>query len=327
MAKKKIKPIILPEYNTNFNILPSNLFHPIVYFHLKEFPRNFLERNAHLESRYPLYSPIAGMLSTPNTSVSFCWSKEKSLALRNAVKRIMRARFLFRKLLHHARTKKLSKVNTTDLYTGEVPKKPINITDWKGQHIYTFEAQTLMKDITLRLTHHDGFFEFTQPPRNLFTNEPLTQSQIIGVWNSLNEAGIPVSTAFVLFRRSRYNLDKYVRENIVFLKITALRNIMNTPSCYDYNERMLDFIKYSYHVESIDCDLSIYKFVMYNKPDHSIILKWKKLCYRYYESEILYQGNTIKIDQIKDGVLDDTYELLENETALRNFKNLYQDLS
>ena len=66
---------------------------------------------------------------------------------------------------------------------------------------------------------------------------------------------------------------------------------------------------------------------MYNKPDHSIILKWKKLCYRYYESEILYQGNSIKIDQIKDGVLYDTYELLENETALRNFKNLYQDLS
>ena len=49
MAKKKIKPIILPEYNTNFNILPSNLFHPIVYFHLKEFPRNFLKRAFYLK--------------------------------------------------------------------------------------------------------------------------------------------------------------------------------------------------------------------------------------------------------------------------------------
>lgn len=295
------------DYSTNFNILPARLFHPIVFIHLKDFPRSLRERFDFMKKFFPLSAPPT------EQEITLANSKKKSLAIRAAVNLIQKHRHLFRILLHHMRAKRLNSANSTDLLTMEVPKKLVCIVDWSAKKSYIFEAQTLMKDITLRITNHDGFFEDSQPPRNPYTNTPLTQSQMISVWNSISHAGIIVSSAFSLFRKARYCMKTFTLENSAFLKLHALRTTMKDPAAYDYVDRMTDFIYFAYESESIDCDMNAFRFAMREYPNHVILLKWRDVCYRYYSADILHSGNTVKIRQIKDYALDDSYELLDSQ--------------
>jgi hypothetical protein len=342
-AKEKRKSNIQLEFNpdpspqlTNFlrpekrfNILPFNAFHTIISMSADILPLNYSKRHYFIKKHFPIGSPIAGqnmLLSLPIDSINTGWSKEKSIEIRRANNFIMRCRTAFRKLLHHMRVRRLQKANTEDVLTGEIPKHPVYIVDWKENKIYTFEAYTLMKDITERLLHHDGLFEYPQAPRNPFTNIPLTQAQTISVWNSLSRAGIPVSSAFTLFRNVSYSLRKFWDENMGFLRLNSLRKTMKEANSYDYNERMADFINYCYTVESIDCPLACFKIAVKRYPNHHLIRKWAALCQKYYEADIIHSGNAEKIKYMKDEVLDDTYELLHLDKQIITLNTVIESI-
>lgn len=299
-----------------FNILPYTVFHRLISAYADMLPSNFTERYMYIERHFPITSPFAGiptpppLLSYPIDTINGSWSKDKSFAIRRANALIMKYRMAFRKLLHHMIFRKLAKANTEDLVTCEKPKKPVYITDWINRKIYIFEAQTLMKDITERLLHHDGFFEDTQEPRNPFTNLPLTYSQKISVWNSISVAGIPVSSAFTLFRHSRFLVKKFIYENIQFLRVNSLRKTLREANSFDYRERMIDFIEHCYSVESADCSVHSFIHALSKYPNHRLIKQWARLCEKYYECEIIHAGNPDKITLIKETVLDETYDLL-----------------
>ena len=274
-------------------------------------------------------SPFAGVpiyFNLPMPPISTGWSKEKSIEMRRAVGYIMRHRFAFKKLLTNMRFKRLQKANEEDIVTGEAPKYPVQIVSWSEKRVYMFEAYTLMKDITERLLHHDGFFEDPQHPRNPFTNITLTQSQIISVWNSVSRAGIPVSSAFTLFRNSRFNMRKFIEENSTFLKLNSLRKTFKEAKSYDYTDRMLDFIEYSYNAESIDCSIQAFRNAITNYPNHHLIKKWAVLCEKYYEPDILYHGNNVKIHLMKEIVLDETYNLLHLQRELVSLNTILENI-
>jgi len=299
-----------------FNILPYTMCHSLISAYADMLPENFTERFIYIKRHFPITSPFAGiptpapLIVYPIDPINGSWSKEKSFAIREANTLIMKFRLLFRKLLHHMLFRRLVKANTDDLVTCERPKKPVYITDWVNRKVYVFEAQTLMKDITERLLHHDGFFEDTQEPRNPFTNLPLTYSQKISVWNSISLAGIPVSSAFTLFRNSRYTLKKFICENIQYLKLNSLRKTLREGNSFDYRERMMDFIEHCYSVESLDCSVHSFINALSKYPNHRLIKHWARLCEKYYESEIIHSGNPDKITLIKETVLDETYDIL-----------------
>jgi hypothetical protein len=273
-------------------------------------------------------SPIAGIPTflLPIDNINTGWSKEKSVAIRRAEMHIMKFRFLFKKILNHMRFKRLQKANQEDLVTGEIPKKPVQIVSWTEKRVYTFEAYTLMKDITERILHHDGFFEDPQLPRNPFTNIPFTQGQMISVWNSLSRAGIPVSSAFTLFRNSRYNMKAFIKENSMFLKLSSLRRTFKDARSFDYKERLLDFIAYSYSVETVDCATSSFRYAMIHYPNHHLIKKWSSLCEKFYETEILYAGNVQQINNAKELVLDDTYDILHLQRELISLNTIVENV-
>ena len=315
--KPKPQYNFVTEYSTNFNILPAHLFHPIVYTHLKDFPRGLTQRNEYMKKFFPMNGQPTDL------EISLATSRKKSAAIRVAVNLIQKSRHLFRTLLHHMRSKHLDKANDLDLLTMEFPKKPVYIIDWSARKSYVFEAQTLMKDITLRITNHDGFFEYSQPPRNPFTNLPLTQSQMISVWNSISDAGIIVSSAFSLFRKAAYDINTFTLENASFLRLHALRATMKQSDAYDYLDRMTDFINFAYESESIDCKINAFRLVMREYPNHPLIIKWRDLCYRYYSAEILFCGNAIKIRQEKEAALDDSYELLDSQIVIIRLRDAH----
>ena len=212
-----------------FNILPTHALQYLISIYADILPLNYTNRHIYIQKHFPMSSPFAGItpyFNLPMAPISTGWSKDKSIEMRRAVGYIMRHRFAFKKLLNHMRFKRLQRANEDDIVTGEVPKHSVQIVSWTEKRVYTFEAYTLMKDITERLLHHDGFFEDPQSPRNPFTNIPLTQSQIISAWNSISRAGIPVSSAFTLFRNSRFIMKKFMEENTTFLKLLSLRNVV-----------------------------------------------------------------------------------------------------
>lgn len=332
-AKKAVKAkpttgtIVFIRTPSPFNILPDRYFHPILQNTLDFLPLGFKERNQYIEKHFPFYSPFTGMAQDipqfiiPKLLYSEIWSKEKSAAIRRSVAKIMRFRFLFRKFLHKWRFSRIKLANTDDLVTSEPPKKPVYIVDWSRRQAHVFEAQTLMKDITARLHHHDGLFEEPQPPRNPFTNTPFTQSQTISVWNSISEAGIAVSSAFTLFRKSRFSHVTFLDENSLYLKLNTHRKTFQEESSYDYKERMLDFIHLCYSAETLEYNAAAFTHILYSEPKNRVIQKWKRLCEKYHEADIIYFNNPTKANDIKEDVLDDTYEILSSQNYIVSLYN------
>jgi hypothetical protein len=306
-----------------FNILPDKYFHPVLQNILDFLPIGLKERNQYIEKHFPFHSPFAGIpqFIIPKQLYSEIWSKEKSAAIRRSVAKIMRFRFLFRRFLHKWRFSRIKLANTDDLVTSEPPKKPVYIVDWSRRQAHVFEAQTLMKDITARLHHHDGLFEEPQPPRNPFTNTPFTLNQTISVWNSISEAGIAVSSAFTLFRKSRFSYVTFLDENSLYLKLNAHRKTFQEESSYDYKERMLDFIHLCYTAETLEYNAAAFTHILYSEPKNHVIQKWKRLCEKYHEADIIYFNHPEKAKDIKEDVLDDTYEILSSQNYIVSLYN------
>jgi hypothetical protein len=309
---------------TEFNILPEGIFHPIIASHLTQFPMNLTNRYNYLISQFPIKMPV-GIERPDIIDWTYC-SPSKSAAIRKAVGRIMRVRFLFRKLLHHMRVRRLKVANLEDIVTMEPPKKRIELVDWQSKQKYLFEASTLMKDITCRLMTHDGFFENQQEPRNPFTNIPFTQSQAISVWNSISSAGIPVSVAFTAYRQSRYSLTKFALLHSTFIKLNALKETMKLTSSFSYKERMLDFISYCYEQEDLNFNMSAFTYCIYYYPNYPQIKRWSALCYKYYEAEILYSANPESFKKARDSVLDSSIHLLNSDSCIINLSSVAKEI-
>jgi hypothetical protein len=325
-SKKPSSPsttIVFIRTPSPFNILPDRYFHPVLQNILDFLPVTLKERHQYIEKHFPLHSPFAGMpqIVIPSMPYSELWSKEKSLAIRRSVCKIMRFRLLFRKFLHKWRFSRIKLANTDDILTGEPPKKPVYIVDWSRRQAHVFEAQTLMKDITSRLQQHDGLFEHPQPPRNPFTNSPFTLSQTISVWNSISEAGIAVSSFFTLYRTARYSYLTFIEENSLYLRLNAHRKTFQEETSYDYKEQMLDFIHLCYTAETLEYNAAAFSYILFNEPKNHVIQKWKRLCQKYYEADILFWNNPKKANDIKEEVLDDTYDILSSQNYIVSLYN------
>lgn len=317
--------------STGFNFLPKEQFHPIIYSHLTQFPTNLKKRHAFLNKEFPLKMPLSLALSltTAVTADTLDWtqcSPTKSLTIRKALGKIMKVRFLFRKLLHHMRMKRLRISNTDDLVTMEPPKKLVEIVDWASRQKYRFEANTIMKDITCRLMTHDGFFEEPQEPRNPFTNIPFTQSQTISLWNSISCAGIPVSLAFTAFRQARYSLRNFSLYYSTLIKLNALEKTMKDLKSYHYRERMIDFISFCYSEEICTCNVAAFTYCLVNYPDYQLLKRWAALCFRFYKAEILYSTDIETLKKIKDSIIDSSIELINNDMKINNLYTVSNDI-
>lgn len=302
-----------------FNILPSFLFHPRVYFALQLTNSNPKAIYEFVESWKE-----APFQTTPDDwkdGMEGFWSSELRDAVEDAVFLVLQKRFLFRKFLHHWKFRRLQKGNTTDLVTDEVPKNPVFLVDWKLKKVWNFEATSMMRDITSRLYNHDGFFEEPQSPRNPYTNQNLSANQTISLWNQLSHSGIQVSTPFTCFRAARWNLKRFVAEQGVPLQLFAFRQTMKNTSHYDTQERMLDFIQTAYNNEGVTCYIQAYSHALVKYPENPLIKRWQQLCLKFYEAEIAFYNNLDKREQIQNKVWDETEKLLDKQKILVTLRN------
>jgi hypothetical protein len=229
------------------------------------------------------------------TSVSNYWSYDHIIMIKRHLPPLFKIKFLFKIFLHRWRSRRLKIINQEDVATMSIPKKPVYIVHWPTASAHIFEAATLMRDITERLQTHDGAFDTPMPPRNPFTNSPLTQAQCISVWNQIYGSGIYVGSAFTCFRQSGWNLPRYCLEYLHPIKLHALRKTMSDPHHEDYIERMLDFIEYVYEKYDVDCETWTYKRMLALCPKNRLLKKWAVLCKKFYEASILYPEDSAEL--------------------------------
>lgn len=237
------------------------------------------------------------------TSVSIYWSYEHILMIKRHLAPLLKMKFLFKILLHHWRSRRLKILNQEDVATMAVPKKPVYIVHWPTSSSHVFEAATLMRDITGRLQTHDGVFDTPMPPRNPFTNSPLTQAQCISVWNQIYGSGIYVSSAFTCFRQAGWNLPRFCLEYLHPIKLHAFRKTMSDPQHVDYIDRMLDFIEYVHEKYDVDCDTWAYKRMLANCPKNRLLKQWAALCKKFYEATILYPEDSAELGFVHGTVI------------------------
>ena len=301
-----------------FNILPAHLFHSRVHSSL-----SFTFANPKA-----LYNFVEGWKNSPfgspdswKNGLDSFWSPQLRDAIEDAVFLTQRYRFLFRKFLHHWRFKRLEKVNTTDILTGEPPLTPVHLVDWKLKRLWSFEATTLMRDITSRLYHHDGFFEEPLSPRNPYTNELLSPSQTISVWLQLSYSRIPASTPFTSFRAARWNLKRFTAEQSIPLQLFAFRKTMKDLNHVDTYEKILDFIQVAYNNEAVDCYTQAYSHALRNYHNNELVRRWQHLCLKFYEAEIAFYNNLDKKELIQNKIWDETIRLLDKQKILVSLRN------
>lgn len=250
------------------------------------------------------------------------WSLEKVERIKQAIFKTNNFRGVLRRFLRIWRISRFQKVNDEDLFTCEVPKYPVHIIDWHSKSIWVFEAQSMMRDITNRLLHHDGCFEDPLPPRNPYTNLPLTTSQTISVWSQLMRSS--ASFPFTAYRASRMNLTSFRYEHRIYLAIHALRKTFEDITFYETKEKILDFIEIAFDRQGIDMNINEYAFVLNHFPQSEQLHKWKHFCEKYHEIEIKYANFDTARIKAQDKIFVQAFPLLHKRHEIKQIVREHQ---
>jgi len=222
----------------------------------------------------------------PTNGTSVFPTKKGISELKEAIQKNETVRWLLKRLIHPWRLKRFRASNTEDVMTGEIPKKPVHIYDWNTRSKYVFEAATLHKDICSRLCLAEEQFPTPKPPRNMFTNEPLTYGQLFGALRDLESYGVS-SWVTKAFASENYSVESFERTYAIPLKKHALKILFSSHSNPDYIDTLLEFIQFEYEYhdrEFIRPD--VWVWMIEHDPTDERIQAWRNICYKYYTAVI-----------------------------------------
>ena len=152
--------------------------------------------------------------------------------------------------------------------------------------MYRFEADSILADIHKKLLQHSGQIPTPLAPRNPYTNEPLTQSQLIHLFAQLKEKGRTRWT-LELFRKYSFDMEQFILYERKNLRIHALKNLLSNLSEWDALDLMIDFIQTHHYEHNASFNKSIYIWSIMNMEDDPRIQKWIRLCNEYHTRDIL----------------------------------------
>lgn len=223
-------------------------------------------------------------------------------------KSVFRFADMFNKLRHYTKVTKCMKntVNQEDPVTLEVPKKPVYVLNFQGRCSYVYEANSLRRVMENRLLSSYWMFVEPKPPNNLLSNEEFTMGQYVSIMRQLKHYR-EFSVALERFRNSEFDLTKFERHNMQYLKISAIeRHFKDEPATS--RTTVIEFIKAmtigrSVEPKKLEAFIRAYDV---NKDNSYYLKEWIRITKRYYISK-----------ELND--LDDLDELYE-ETRLLSVK-------
>ena len=199
----------------------------------------------------------------------------------------MKIRWAMKKLMNKWRMKHIRLMNEEDVATQEIPKKRIVFIDWKTRTAHQFEAMTILRDSINRLFHHDQLFLQALPPRNPFTNTPLTYGALISLHEQLHRVGV-THWIWEAYAASNFDIETLERSHEVPMKLRCLDVMMKDKTNYNTLDFVLDFIigEYTHHVKYPPPSETLVLRILVTKWDNSVVQEWVSLCTRYWKNEI-----------------------------------------
>lgn len=197
-----------------------------------------------------------------------------------------RIRWRFKRFVTKWRLQKAKRVNDTDFCTLEPFKTPVFIMNFTKRNIHTFEADSILSDIHKKLLQHSGQIPTPLAPRNPYTNEAFTQSQLIHLFCQLKERGRTRWT-LELFRKYKFNMEQFILYERKNLRIHALKSMLSSLKEWDGLDLMIDFIE-THHLEhNASFSKNLYIWSIMNIEDDPRISGWIRLCREYHMRDIL----------------------------------------
>ena len=222
-----------------------------------------LDSRKNLPPRYPLFVPAG-------TEVSF---------LLRAIKYVMqhiRLVNVFRCLARRWLRSRFKNGNEEDLLTGEVPKKPVSLRVWSERTIYTFEANTILRDMVGRLLTQEYLFGKYLMPRNPYTNCIMSYNQFLCVMDQLRRQGYS-HWALEGLLLTQYNREGFIKKFGATVKKEIILREFKKPGG-DVLDITFNFIEGQYVDNNKEFSKPMYRWALANLKNNIYIRRWIDLC-------------------------------------------------
>jgi hypothetical protein len=243
---------------------------------------------------------------------------ERADIVMNLLDENQRIRWIFKRFLTKIRDNGLQTLNDTDPITLESIKEPIYVSSFSRRKRYRFEAQSFAKHFHKRLLHNDGQVPLPLCPKNPFTNEEFTTAQLIGLLGQCRKHGYS-SWTMEAFVSCRYDLLQFVTLHSKPLRLYAIRETMKHITSWEAIDTLYDFIKCQHEIHEETFYTATYKWALHHAPHADRIVAWRKLCVKWYETEILIDDPSMKLGFFRH-VESKTFPLCDKPTDLQALK-------
>jgi hypothetical protein len=198
----------------------------------------------------------------------------------------MRMRRAFRTLLHRWRIRRVQREDPIDPITLSPPTEPVTVYDLP-RRIYHYEARSLSTWCEANLAHHEGGFATPQSPRNPWTNEPFTWSQLLSITEQLRAWG-RLGRHMTTFRHHRFDLPGWRLYHHSALTLAAIRTSLTRLDTPEAREMLEDFIhakREELHLYTTPAIERAYRAALLRAPTHWFIETLKGVAFQHYEAD------------------------------------------
>jgi len=185
-------------------------------------------------------------------------------------------------------------INTEDIVTLEVPRKPVYVVNFSKRCTYVYEAETLRRTINNKLLTSEWMFENPQYPLNILSNEPLTTGQCISIYNQLKSYGV-FSWIFDRFRSCDFCLNKFKMRFRPQLKVEAIESHFRNE-IENSKETVMEFFEANaIDYGMIDDQIAKFKDFFHLCPNAQYIQTLRSMAKRYYIAYELHDIPTVTL--------------------------------
>ena len=202
-------------------------------------------------------------------------------------------RWKWKVFLTKARILRFQKVNEVDPITLESFKQPVTIHSFQHRKTYVFEAESLSKHIHKQLIKNDGHIPTPLYPKNPLTNQRFTLTETMALFQQTKDYGRS-SWAIEAFKACRFDVTSFIAVHTKPLRLNALHVTMANTKDWDCRDTLYDFIKFQHRHHSKHFYGTDYKWAIENVATQERIEKWRKLCIKWYELDILMDDEDAK---------------------------------
>jgi hypothetical protein len=315
------KNVSSPLSKTNWCILPHHLLQGYEFWiHILRGESFLTKRQSLLEEIDRMNKPIVPVEGF-DRSIGEKFRNEylvKAQHVLSFLHQNQKLRWIFKRFFTKARIQRFAPLNEKDPITLDSITQPIQFPSFRLRKQYIFEAKPFVRHLHNKLLHNDGQIPTPLYPKNPFTNELFSLPQMMSLIEQARQYGHS-SWAIESFVASRYDIVSFSILHSKPLRLHAFRDTMAHVTDWDAIDILYDFIKSQHEVHDEPFMSVRYKWALVHAPHADRIVAWRKLCLKWYETDILLEDASMKLSFFRE-VETKTLPLCDIPNDLRDLK-------